>query len=121
MTNKIMLTKRRGFLRLAIETGATLVPVLADGESKVAPNMAIGCLFPARAMPVRVSPGLGRSAARGGRRWSQGAGAAPLPAACQLGTAPSPGGHFSHLITRLTARPTACTRRATPCRLFLGR
>lgn len=71
MTDKVVLSKRRGFLRLAITSRAALVPVLAGGEAKVAKNMALGCLLPARAAPIRVSPGLLGSAFEG---WDKGGG-----------------------------------------------
>ena len=58
-TNKLLLSKRLGFVKLAMETGAALVPVLGMGEERVggagANMMAAALLLPAKAVPLHVS------------------------------------------------------------------
>lgn len=68
-TNKVILSKRLGFIRLAFETGAQLVPVLGIGEEHAngaAAGMVAGCgrlvqycaavlLLPAKPCPLHVS------------------------------------------------------------------
>lgn len=63
-SNKVLLSKRFGFVRLAVETGAQLVPVLGVGEELVggayATTLAAALLLPTKRVPVNVS---GRPAA----------------------------------------------------------
>jgi hypothetical protein len=55
----VVLSKRLGFVRLAMETGAQLVPVLGVGEENVggayASTFAAALLLPAKRVPVHVS------------------------------------------------------------------
>jgi hypothetical protein len=58
-TNKVLLSKRLGFVRLAVETGAQLVPVLGVGEERVggagAKMFAAALVLPAKPVPLHVS------------------------------------------------------------------
>jgi hypothetical protein len=64
-SNKVLLSKRFGFVKLAVEAGAQLVPVLGVGEELVAgayaTTLAAALLLPTKRVPVNVS--LGRTAA----------------------------------------------------------
>jgi hypothetical protein len=55
----VVLSKRLGFVRLAMETGAQLVPVLGVGEENVggayASTVTAALLLPAKRVPVHVS------------------------------------------------------------------
>lgn len=58
-SNKVLLSKRFGFVKLAVETGTHLVPVLGVGEELVggayATTLAAALLLPAKRVPVNVS------------------------------------------------------------------
>jgi hypothetical protein len=60
-THKVLLSKRLGFVRLAVETGAQLVPVLGIGEERVggagANMFAAALVLPAKPVPLHVSLG----------------------------------------------------------------
>ena len=53
----LVLRKRQGFVRLAHDTGALLVPVLGVGEPDVIKGtFRWGCIIPKALTPARVSP-----------------------------------------------------------------
>lgn len=56
---QVLLSRRMGFVRLAVESGAQLVPVLAIGEEAVggayASTLTAALLLPAKRVPLHVS------------------------------------------------------------------
>jgi 2-acylglycerol O-acyltransferase 2 len=56
-TYSLVLKKRKGFVKLAHETGALLVPVLGVGEPNIIKGtFRWGCIIPKALTPARVNP-----------------------------------------------------------------
>lgn len=51
---KVLLAQRKGFIKLSLDTGAHLVPVLGIGEERVGSNLLMALLLPAKRVPIKV-------------------------------------------------------------------
>jgi hypothetical protein len=57
----VLLSQRKGFIKLAIDSGVTLVPVLGIGEERLGSNLLLALLLPAKRVPIKVRGSVDRS------------------------------------------------------------